>query len=276
MINPNSKLLFFFNSSDKSNEAFDFLRDNFNLTLTTNDYIYVGYSKTINSLYFHLATPNVNSNSLTVEFWNGSSWEAVSNLNDFTKGLIRSGYMTWTRPTTHSLDTINSKEGYFYRISTNTNHSAAVYSGCGIIFNDDHDLEVENPDILDENHLAGKTSHVALSVAAKNQIIQDLNNKGLTKTLNNIESGINCWDLLDITQVKEASVFLTLAKIYFNFSDNPDDKYYQNYQDYMKRYEQSMNVVRLYIDKNNDGQEDLDEISPEGSKMNFSVTTLVR
>lgn len=74
------------------------------------------------------------------------------------------------------------------------------------------------------------------------------------KISNGKKEDLTPWDILDAHQLKQAAIFLALAKIYFNFSDSTDDKYYQKYNDYMLRYRDAFNLASLYLDSNDDGK----------------------
>lgn len=274
MINPNTKLNVFHNSTDHSNDAFDFTRDNFDLTLLSTDYLYIGYYKPVHMVYLALESAQNVANSLTIEYWNGSAWESVSNQFDDSKGFTRSGFIQWDKPSAQSTNTVNTISKYWVRIKPSVDQGEVEVKGINIIFADDQDLITEVPEITDVNHLAGKTSHILTHVAVRNQIIQDLNNKDYKKT--NPSTGLNedltCWDVLDANQLKQAAMFLALAKIYFNFSDNPEDKYYQKYQDYMARYRDAYNLSSLYLDSNDDGVLNPTEQQSEG----FSIIRIKR
>lgn len=250
--------------TNHSYEAFDFSRDTFSLTLNaTTSYLYVGFYKPINTFYVSVSTVNTNSNSLSLEYYNGSSWVSLS-CEDETKGFTRSGYISWERQDSHSSVSINSISKYYIRLRPSVTHSATVINGINLIFCDDNDLKYEVPEIGDTNHLAGKTSHILSCVASTNQIIQDFRNKDYRKTNSSGESvDITPWDLLEINQIKQAAVFLTLSKIYFNFSDNPDDKYSDKYKEYYKRYQDALSLARLNLDTDDDGIQDTNEGSAE-------------
>jgi hypothetical protein len=262
MINLTTKLKVFHNSTDYSKEAFDYTRDAFSLTLLSTDYLYVGFSKPINSIYVQINTANTNANTIQAEYYNGSTWVSVSDFFDDTKGFTRSGFMTWDRnQTNQASNAVNATAAYWIRFQPSASHSASVLAGINFIFADDNDLVLEVPEITDSNHLAGKSSHILTHVAVRNQIIQDLNNKDYKK--HNISTGLpedlTCWDILDVNQIRQAAVFLALSKIYFNFSDQADDKYEQKSKEYQARYKDAFQLSRLYLDKDDDGLEDVEE-----------------
>lgn len=261
MVDVNTKLTILHDDNslftDYSSEAVDFSRDTFTVALNTNeDYLYIGFKKPINCLYFHFDTANTVANKLNIQYYN-NTWVSVQNAQDNTNGLKRNGFITWTRPTDAKNNAINSQDMYWVRIKPDTTHSSTVFTGINILFSDDNDLRMEVPEILDTAHLSGKTSHVLTHVAVRNQILQALKQKDY-KTYNyttGVNEDITAWDLFDVNQLNQAAVNLALHKIYFNFSDEKDDKWESKSKHFYGRYEANMNNVRLSLDKNNDGVE---------------------
>lgn len=275
MINPLTKLNVWFNSTDHSNDAHDFSKDAFSLTFTDEDFLYIGFYKPINTVYVALATAQQTATTLSCEYWDGSNWASLSNLYDDTKGFTRSGFITWDRSQSNqAASTVNSLTLFWVRIATSNTMGALSVQGINFLFADDNDLVPEVPEIKDTNHLAGKTSHLLTHVAARQQLVQDLNNKNHFKLnpTTGLKEDLTCWDLLDVNQVKQAAIFLALAKIYFNFSDSPDDKHYQKYQDYMARYKDAYELARLALDTDDDGVADEEETQKE----EFSILRITR
>ena len=65
---------------------------------------------------------------------------------------------------------------------------------------------------------------------------------------------------------------MALAKIYFNFSDATDDKYYQKYNDYMLKYKDAWGLASLALDENDNGVSDPSEVN----KSNFTEIRIRR
>lgn len=279
MLNTDTKLTVYHDANgvfaDHSSEAHDFSRDSFSLTLSsTTSYLYIGYRKPINSLFVSIGTVNTNANSFTAQYYNGSTWTALS-VSDDTKGFTRSGFMTWDRNQTNQAATsINSTSLFWIRLRPSVTHSATILNGINFLFADDNDLTFEVPEITDSNHLAGKTSHVLTHVAVRNQILQSLNNKNLKKhnLTTGLQEDLNAWDLLDYNQLKQAAVFLALSKIYFNFSDQVGDKYSVKSESYYNQFKSAFEVSRLALDTNNDGIKDTAEVQASG----FNVIRMTR
>lgn len=260
-----------------SNESHDYSRDNATITLTvTTGFIYIGFKKPINQIYIDFTTANTTAATMTLSYWDGSNWTAVGSLMDDTKGLTRSGFITWDRQTLANVDVqkeVNSITKNWVKLSLSATTSAMVINGISNIFADDQDLKQEVPEIADTNHLAGKTSHILTHVAVRNQIIQDLRNKnyGITNPTTGLKEDLTLWDILNANQIKQAAIFLSLSKIYYNFSDRIDDIYGVKSIYYKDQYKSAIALSALSLDSYSDGVANAAE-----TQKPFSVSRLVR
>jgi len=248
--------------SDFSNDLVGFDRDSSSLTfVTAEDSIYVGFYKPINVFYTEMGTANVNANTMSVKYYNGTAFAACDGVYDDSKGLTRSGFTRWDRgQLNEAKTTINSVELYWYKIDLSVDSSAMVIDGMNIVFSDDQDLKRELFEI--SKYLpSGETSHILSHVSARDEIIQNLNIIGKRKV--NAESGwldnITAFDLLDISEVKLASTYLVLSKIMFASSDEVDDQYMVKSERYEKLSGNIINNMTLKVDVDDDGVEDQNE-----------------
>ena len=217
--------------SDITDSMVDYGRDTEAIVIiAAEDKLYTGYRKPINAEYIEMATANTNVNTMTVKYYNGTAFAAVVGYYDRTKGLTRSGFVSWDRnQTTEAVTTIDGQEAYWYEHTFSADHSAGtILGGLNIVFSDDEDLKEEHFQILDYLDTAGgENSYILKHVAARNEIIQKLRNDGRFK--HNISNGnlsdLDAFDLLNFEQVREASKYLVLSKLFFNRSDAPDDAY---------------------------------------------------
>lgn len=263
MLDPRTKLTVLdYNGttfSDQTENAFDFSRDNFTVSLTTSSYLYVGYTKPIQAFYVELATPNTTSNEFTAEYYDGSSWTALE-VQDGTKGFTRSGFITFSREGLSSVS-INSKSRYYVRLRPSANHTVTAVRGINLVFADDSMISQYFPEVTDDSVLPpGYSSHIMAHVAARDEIIQELRNRGHIKY--NSTTGtenVNQWDLLDVFEIKQAAVYKALANIFFSLADNPADKWYSQHTQYADRYQRLMNGLKLSVDTDDDGENDDDE-----------------
>lgn len=240
--------------TDHSADAQDFKRDVFGLELTSDDFIYVGYNKNINALYIDLATPNTIPASLVLEYYTTQNvWSALA-ISDDTKGMTRSGFITWARPEDAQAVSVNSIESCWVRISSSANTDVMSVQAINILFSDDNDICQEVPALIDACfYQNGQASHILNHVAAKNYIMGRLRSLKYIKTTANGDENINEWDILDIFELRQASTYYAISQIYFNLSDNVDDQYWAKYQEYNKKFEEAFGLGQLRIDTNDDG-----------------------
>jgi len=267
MIDPKSK--FTVQHDDNSvfvnitEDAADLTRDNFNLELiAAEDYLYVGLRKPFGTMYVEMVTPNINVNTLAAEIHDGTSWVSVE-LTDGSKGMTRSGFMTWDK-TDMKAQTINSIEKFYIRLRPSADHSPSVVRGINLVFADDSAMKSEFIEIDNSNLLpTGEISHIGTHVASRNYILHHLRNH-YVKTESSLDTAtinekINQFDMIDIFEIREAALFLSLSKIFFNLSDNPDDHWWMKYREYQDKFEEKMTIARLSIDLDNDGIDDVEE-----------------
>lgn len=274
MIDPNLKLTVLHDDdsvfNNYTNEAVDYLNNPIAITLTTADFIYVGYSKPFNATYVEMQTANVNPANLSVEYYDGTSW-VTAEFHDDTRALSESGLISWDKSSMEAAS-VNSIEKYYVRVSVDADTSAMVIDGLNILFSEDKDLKADFPSISDSSILpVGYTSHLPHHVAARNEIVQHLRNRGNQKTNSaGAEKDINAFDLHDIFQIKQAAAYLVLAKVFFNLSDNPEDHWFMKFQEYTKKYNETMQLYNLNIDTDDDGIEDLNENDNKYKVFRFS------
>jgi hypothetical protein len=263
MIDPNSKFTVLFSDnavfSNLSDSCADLTRDNINIQMVAaEDKLYIGLHKPFNSLFVELVTPNVTANSFTVELWNGTMWASVAT-SDETKGWTRSGFMLWDSEGMEST-AVNTITKYYIRLTPSVNHSATVLRGINLVFSDDNAMKSEFFEISNSNILpAGEVSHIGTHVASRNYIIHQLRNHYTKTDSAGVVEKINQFDLFDVFEVREAATFLSLAKIFFNLSDNQEDHWWLKYREYQDKYEQKMIMARMTIDQNDDGIADSSE-----------------
>lgn len=249
--------------SNYSLEAQDFKRDTFSITLTTDDFIYVGFRKDINALYFQIDTANTVPAELTFEYYTTDSVWANLSVSDETRAFSRSGFATWQRPSDGQAVAVDGQEMCWVRISANVDLDPVTFMAINILFSDDNTICDEAPALVDPCfYQQGQSSHILHHVSAKKYIMSRLRSQGYIKHTSNGEENINEWDILDIYELREAANFYTIAQIYFNLSDTVEDQYWAKYREYKTKFEEAFSLGRLRIDSDDDGQEDLEEKRP--------------
>lgn len=238
--------------TDYSRESQDYLRDNVALTYVLGDFIYIGLYKPYNALYSEVVTPA--TTSMSVQYYNGS-WANLS-VNDDTKDMTRSGFIDWEKPSDWQSTLVDTQDLFYIRLSFDGD-TALTLAGLNIVFSDDQDLLKEVRDIMDFR-ASGDTSFIAYHTAARDQIVQTLRNGGDAKRRDqeNHYRKLTKWDVLDIGEIRQAAKFLTLSKIFFDVSENDQDKSYIRYKDFLSKFGQSFKLFRLSLDKDDDGIKD--------------------
>lgn len=244
--------------ADYSKEAADFQRDNFicALAATASHYLYVGFDKPFKAFYAELSTKSVAASVLSAAYYNEvtASWVNVA-ISDDTKAFTRSGFVQISGETTDwGKTTINTVEKYYLRLTVSVALTAGTaFSGINIVYSDDNDLKEEFYGI-DRLLPTSATSFILAHVASRNQIIQELSNKGKLKyDETNGWQGLTPFDLLDIYEIRLASTFLTIAKILFDASDDPEGNLIKKAQRYENMYSSMLQSMSATIDADNNG-----------------------
>jgi hypothetical protein len=133
------------------------------------------------------------------------------------------------------------------------------------VFSSDEDLKEEFPNILDLR--ADDTqSLIGFHQATRNDIVTHFRNSG--KTIHG--KALDQWDLLDISEVREAAKFLALSKIMSWRSDGVGDKFAEKAAFFMELYGNKINLAHLSLDNNDNGTTENSE------KLAVAPTQMVR
>lgn len=233
------------------------------------DFLYVGSLYPFNSLYLKLSVALVTGVVPTVNYWNGSSWQAPVELIDETKSLTQSGYLTWQinrfKTGWSREDTVNSGgtvrvaglggitiyDQYWIRISL-ASDCAFTLSWLGHMFISDNDLKTEHPELKNTALIgaieSGKTTWEEQIVRASKLVIEDLINR---KVITNQSQ------ILDRRKLESMTVSKTAEIIYGLLGDDYIDQKAAANKEYLRRVDQNI----LSIDMNQDGDLSLKESS---------------
>jgi hypothetical protein len=247
---------------DYSNEAHDFKRDPFSVTLDSTNYLYIGHTKQINAVFCQISTGSEVDNTLVVEYYNGA-WVPLT-VDDDTKCFTRSGFINWERQDDAEESAIDGTTAVWIRISSSENLDPVLFQAINIVFSDDNSLSEVEPGIVDAAfYPANQTSHILSHVAARNAIMSKLKSLGYVKyDEDGNEQGITEWDILDIFEMKQAATYYAAGQVYFTLSDNVEDQYWTRYLEYNKKFDEAFALGRLQIDLNDNGVSDSDEKKP--------------
>lgn len=243
--------------ADYSKESKDYLRDSYSIDFVAiEDALYIGLYKPFNSVYVELETPSIVDQDFIFKVNNGTS-EVSLVTDDDTKAFQRSGFIRWDRDTEWTETTVNNITAYWVKIEAPGDFTATI-KGLNIVFADDLHLKAEQPNI---NRLipVNEISFINYHVAARDEIIQTIRNSGEVKQKDTAAAkleNITKWDILDIGEIAQAAKYLALSKIYFDISENSDDKSYQRYKNYMGSYGKAFKLFYKSIDNNDDGVAD--------------------
>jgi len=283
MIDPGTRLFVFEDNNavftDHTFSASDYLRDSFSMQLATGtDFLYLGYRKPFNSVYWNYITPNTNALALlSAEVFDGANWIAVE-ISDETLDMSRDGYIFWDVPdkdedAENYEVTINGQSAFFIRFAVAANQSAMTVQAANLIFADDQMLkqeffEIDNSDLLP----SGQTTHIATHVSTRNRILHEFNKLGYEVSKNTASSRkkLDQWDLFDIFEIRQAAAYLTLSTVFFNLSDSIEDHWWIKYKEYEKKFGEAMRLARLSVDFDDDGREDDDEIIAQVKVMRWN------
>lgn len=275
MLDPRNRLFVFFDDnssfSDFSNEAQDYARDTFALPIVAaDDFLYVGFTKPINSFYIEMSTANTATTVMSIDSFKeaSSTFTAVTGFSDETNGFTRSGFIRWDRATKSANDiiseettTINSQLAFWYRISFSIDLDVGtIAQGLNLVLADDNDIKNRDFELVSDTRKfpGSQTSHILTHVAARDAIMQLLKRREfLTRTSgSNFVNDLLIWDLMDSSQLREAATWKAIALIYDNLSDKVDDKESEKSGKALNKFKMAFDLYLLEVDANNDGVTD--------------------
>lgn len=239
--------------------------------VAASDFIYLGSDLPFNHRYLSISTANDQACAVSVDIWDGNSWQAAVDVVDQTddgtgKTLSQSGIISfsvdkskgWGFETStedmssSGLQTLKIYNMYWVRLkfsATVKNTTALKYVGHK--FANDIDLAGKYPDLIKTSVLtsfqSGKTSWEEQHILAAETIVRDLRKKqiGLFSA-----SQILNWEVFN-----DAAVYKVAEMIFLAFGDDyaDDRKLASQY------YEDALDQVVFPIDKNQDGRLDPEE-----------------
>lgn len=260
--------------SDLSYKVEDYHANTVTIDYTTSaDYLYVGSEFAFNSLFFDLSTANTASAVMTIEHWDGSSWEAMVDLVDETStggaSWGQSGHVTWTpnkQKVWQKNDTVKSNGSveitglgdvtiydlYWLRISFDaTLDVGTALNWIGPKFCNTNDVDGEyrllSKSAFKTSYESGKTDWEKEIVLASRLIVEDL------KAKESIYSGDQ---LLERRVFKDVCVSKVAELVFTNLGDDYVDDATRARNEYKSR----LNKKNYKADKNNDGRLDKQEL----------------
>lgn len=234
------------------------------ITISDSKYLYIGFRKPIHTIYIDYTSKTALNGSVVLEKYNGSTWVGVD-FQDDTEAFEKSGAILTDELDTEAKTTINSQELYWWRVSTdNATDSVITLRYINLVFNDFNDLYAQEPEIeryypLDPSDDSEIQSFTLAMIAARNEILKRINQAGNKKYNGTIVKRINQWDILDINELRLASTYYSLYKIFSNIVDNQDNNYAEIARNYYSKFEKAFNLFAndlLTLDEDDDGKVD--------------------
>lgn len=240
------------------------------------DYIYIGNVAPFNHFYLKMGTPvNALVATISMEYWDGSSWQSVIETIDETNGLAQSGFITWVPNKNYAWQKSNTNQDgqtitgltsiqiydlYWARIKIAGSVTASLQlKWIGQKFSDDNDLGAEYPDVVRSATKtafeSGKTDYEEQAIRAAEVVVADLIKENIVWSKNQV---------LDRESFKLPSVCKVAEIIYNAFGDDYLDQKQQSRNEYQSRFKK----VLFDVDRNQDGQLSIGEM---GTRMGFAT-----
>lgn len=242
---------------------------NLDLSLATTEYIYIGQYFAFNNFFIHLDTANATASSLTLEYWDGSSWREMVDVLDGTKTgnvtLAKSGVIqfapnklyNWNRitDTSESYAPTEMQSLQIYNliwlrfkptvdIDASTDAISISYAFTSSQQLNLHDIEINN---YYDRFAIGKTDWNKEIITSSRYLVSDLKRKNIVQ---------DHAQLLMFDDVSLACEWKTLEHIYNNMG-----KAYVEKRDHARSmYDKAIEIRQRTIDNNNSAKVDLDNL----------------
>ncbi len=244
---------------------------NVSLDLTASqDCIYIGQQFPFNNFYMQLGVANDVSCSISIKYWDGSSWKDAVDVLDATSvsgvPLARSGvvqfspdkdyrweYIQDTSETTAPSDlrTVTIYNLYWLKISYSQTLKATT-AVKRFVYSFSNHQQIDNYDTTINSYLTafsvGKTSWEDEIITSSIGVVMDLKRNNLI-----LDRG----QILKLDDVSVATDWRTLMHIYRNLGGDYKDKYTLA----EKNYNESLNIKFFSFDMNNNAQLDRNEMA---------------
>lgn len=221
--------------------------------LLTTDALYVGFHGQFASRYLEIGTANTNASVLSVQYWDGDSWEDVDDLSDQTsvggKTFARNGFISWTNKTdwqkSNQTGTDADLELYWLKFTVSNDLSAGTTIASIInILSDDDLLAKMFPELISDTRYrpSGKTNFLDQHIAAKDWVVLRLKQRDMIED----ESQI-----LEPNSVSQAAVYGAACLILKPIATSPDSQVLRDTA--CQAFEDEIGRVTFPVDSNEDG-----------------------
>lgn len=219
--------------------------------LSTSDKFYIGSKKPFACRYFKFASLNLVSLTVSVKYWNGTSFVAVEDLVDQTLGFTTSGFITWLNPggwKVKALSPITDVELYWIEVSVSDAMTAGTTLQAVLnLFSDDDHVRAHYPELISDSRYLppGRSDYLEQHIAAKDLVVHRLKADGVIKD----ES-----QLIDPNEVALAAVHAFAYVLLNPISRSQEDR--DRAKGALDDMGLELSKVRLDIDQNEDGRID--------------------
>lgn len=215
--------------------------------LTTSDKFYVGSKNPFACRYFHLSTVSSGSASITVKYWNGTSFVAVEDLVDQTLGFTVSGFISWVNPggwVKKSQTPVTDQELYWIEITVSSTLTGAVLQAVLNLFSDDTLVRSLYPELISDSRYLppNRTDFLEQHIAAKDLVVRRLKADGVITD--------EC-QLVDPNEVSIAACHAFAYILLHPIARDQEDR--QRAVDALDTMGKELSKVKLDIDQNKDG-----------------------
>jgi hypothetical protein len=243
--------------TDVSDALCDFGTDTVTATITTAKTLWLGYRKPITSIFVYASTYSTGTRSLIIQGHTQNGYETFQHLDD-SLGLTRAGNVTWLYPDTRDgiESTVNGIKLHWLKVKVSVDTSAMVLKTLSGLFSDDRDLEREFPKINEAGFRLGKTDHILIHESARDEIVQQLRNRGLRTVSPSLAvyRRLVFWDMLDIQEVRLASTYLALSKIFENVANaDKEDNWRVKANLYSNKFKSAIDLAFITFDRLQNG-----------------------
>lgn len=236
------------NSTEETLKTQSTSQDALSFVLTTSDKFYLGFNEPFASRYFEFATPNTNSSSVVIKYWNGTAYAAVEDPIDQTLGFTRDGFLSWQNKTdwkAHAQTGVADQELYWIEITVTADLSAGTsLQSVTNLFCDEILLRSYYPEVVANSRYLppSRTNFMDQLVAAKDLVVLRLKQDGIIKD----ES-----EILDINEVAVAATHATAWIILHPIAVDDGDR--ERAREAFNNFNRELNKVKLDFDYDNSG-----------------------
>jgi len=236
--------------------------------VAADDFLYLGAPFPFNHRWFELGVANDQASVVSVDVWDGDTWEPTVEVIDETKNtsgqpLASSGMISWVpdkeegwlRDDTNGTSTNDPITGledkiiydlYWARLSFSADLNAlTALKYVGQRFSIDNDLRIDYPDLLDSDVLdryeSGKTNWDEQHFRASERVVADLIGRLIVKSGNEVLN----WQLF-----REASTHKVAEMIFKGMGND----FNENRQSALDDYDEALKRSIFEVDRNRDGR----------------------